>query len=66
MDHSKNYQLIKTFATRNFELALVESKSGMYYVVYEISGEVVQSEAINDYKTASFLFDSKLSELQGH
>lgn len=66
MDHGKNYDVIKAYANKNFELALVETKSGQYYIVYEMNDSVVQSEPINDYKTAAFLFDSKLSELQGH
>lgn len=62
----KNVKILKSVATKTFEVALVEANSGYYYILYEVQDKVTQSESIKDFAIASFLYDAKLRELEGH
>lgn len=61
-------KLIKSIQGTTFEVAMYELASGAYVVAYITS--VIErpqvSENIQDYKTAAFMFDLKLRELEGH
>lgn len=53
-------------ATRYYEISIIEIPSGQYRVAYEVQGKVILSEPMNDYYTASFIFDMKRQELEGN
>lgn len=58
---------IKLIGTKNFEVELYEMPSGLYCIRYENRrlGGSDYSENIQDFKTASYLFDVKVAELEG-
>lgn len=59
---------VKSVETDRYVVALVEGSSGLYYVVYNTMDldEPVITEGMKDYTNASFVFDQKLLELEGH
>lgn len=59
---------IKSFAGPKFEIGMYELPNGEYIVAYitVVSERPNVSENIKDYKTAAFMFDLKLRELEGH
>jgi hypothetical protein len=63
-----NDKVIKALNTSKYSIELVETPSHMYVVQYEAKryGERQYSEPVNDYNTASFLFDLKIEELEGN
>lgn len=63
---TKHFKTIKMIATKRYEISIVEISSGQYKVAYEILGKTVISESMNDYNTASFLFEMKRVELDGN
>lgn len=65
MSHIYDAIVIKQVSNTNFELALVEMSNGSYRIVYEVAEQRHASETVRDYKLASFMFDSKLIELEG-
>jgi len=66
--HGVPMKTIKKITTRRYEIVLVQLESGAYRIAYEgtMTDEPNISEPIDDYKTASMLFDLKLQELEGH
>lgn len=66
MNKIENVTVIKSINRPNFEIAMIETELGDYLVIYEILDQVHSSELLPDYKTAAFLFDLKLQELEGH
>ena len=61
-------ETIKSILTERFEIKLVQSKSGLYYVAYNTKGleKPISSESIKDLNIAMLCFDVKLQELEGH
>lgn len=66
-------RLIKSIQTDKFEISLVERDNHKYQIIYvgvpvepPFETEPGVSEMISDYKTADFLFDVKLRELEGN
>lgn len=61
-------KVIKSITAPKFEIALYELGNGEYIVAYitVILEKPQVSENIRDYKTAAFMFDLKLRELEGH
>lgn len=58
---------VKSIHTKRYSVELVKVNE-LYYIRYEksvIHGEKL-SEAIKDYSLASYLFDLKLNEFEGH
>lgn len=60
-------KLIKALTTSRYKVELIETDNAQYIVQYEAKryGERQYSEPVNDYNTASFLFDLKVDELEG-
>lgn len=56
---------IKMIGNKRFIIGLYETKSSKYRIVVEKQEVKQDSELINDYAMASFLFDMKLRELEG-
>jgi hypothetical protein len=67
-DYKRENKIVKAFETDRFEVALVEMPSGMYKVLSIKNGqqEPDVSESIQDYITASMLFDMRIRDLEGH
>lgn len=61
---------IKQISTKNYEIAIVELPDGRYCVFYghpeDDFEKYTSSEPMYDYKLASYMFDLKLRELEGH
>lgn len=57
---------IKSVNTNTYEIVMVEAKFGGYYIIHGKYGDFQTSMKINDYKTAAFLFDIRMKELEGH
>ena len=66
MKPDKMIKTIKMICTRKYEIAIIEMHSGLYRVISEYGGEVHTSDPIHDFKTASFIFDTKVLEFEGH
>ncbi len=64
----ENDKLIKAISTSKYTVELIETPSSQYIVQFEAKryGERQYSEPVTDYKTASFLFDLKVDELEGN
>lgn len=62
-------KVIKQITTNKYEIALVEI-DGMYCVFYghpeDDTEQYQSSEPVTDYNTASYFFDLKLQDLEGH
>jgi hypothetical protein len=60
--------LVKSVGNRRFDIDLLQVDSGKFYIRYTNSetGASDFSEAINDYGTATYMFDLKLMELEGN
>ncbi len=65
-DLNTTLKTIKLMATKHYEVILVELPSGSYRVGCEVHGQTTFSETIKDFNTASYIFDLKLRELEGH
>jgi hypothetical protein len=61
-----NAKTIKMIATDRYEVGLFQLMDDTYVVGFETPIEVNVSEQMADFKTASFMFDLKLAELQGN
>lgn len=61
-------ETIKSLQTKRFELKLLQSKSGMYYIAYNAEGleKPIVSESMKDLNMALYCFEIKLQELEGH
>lgn len=57
---------VKFIGTTKFEIGLFQLANGSYVVSYEVAGKQHKGEPIVDFNTASFMFDTKLQELEGH
>ena len=57
--------LVKAIINKKFSISLYQN-GNKYCVSWLVNRIENNSELINDYKTASFLFDMKLQELEGH
>jgi len=59
---------IKAIYHSRFTVEIIEESRGKYVIVYYngTTQGVNYSEAISDYRTASYLFDLKVDELSGH
>jgi hypothetical protein len=55
---------IKAIETGYYQITLVECHEG-YRVNYSFLGEDHQSQVLHDYKTADFIFEYRLNEVQG-
>ena len=60
---------IKAIYTKNYDLKLMESPVGQYYIMYAKKltsmNNWLFSENINDLKMACYLFDLKIEEFEG-
>jgi hypothetical protein len=65
---SSKTKTLKTIQTNKFELGLFELPSGQYVVAYTtmLTEEPIFGEPMTDLNTASFMYDLKLAELEGH
>lgn len=62
-----NGKLVKCVSTPRFFLDLFETDDGNYYIRYKPkTGEVEYSENISDLSLALYLFEKKLSFVEGH
>lgn len=62
-------KIVKSVATKRYEIALVEADSGLYYIRTEIKGADRKSEitdGMEDLRIAFHAYDVKLNELEGH
>ena len=59
---------VKSFSTEKFDVALLELPNGRYVVAYQtlLSDGPIIGEPVADYHNASFLYDIKIKELEGH
>ena len=64
----QSMKVIKYVGTLRFDLGLIQYDDGMYAVEYQNgpAAGVEVSEKINQFDTASYLFDLKLRELEGN
>jgi hypothetical protein len=58
--------VVKAVETHYFKVELIMDRYGRYVVSYRKGDVDQQSEWITDYATASYIFDLKLQELEGH
>lgn len=65
MDNSYNI-VVKAVFDPLFEISMVQDINGRYRVEFGRGEAIEFSEWIVDYKMASFMFDMKLQELEGH
>lgn len=56
---------LKSVETKNYHLEVKEVQTG-YEVVLNKQGKITKSEVVRDYLLASYLFEVKLQELEGH
>lgn len=63
MNESVNTVTIKMISTTNFEIILIELPNSTYKIAYELDGRSTISESISDYSMATYLFETKLTEL---
>lgn len=63
-----NDKTIKSYFGKRFSVELMETPSGLFIIRYDKADYMTPqySEAIKDYNTASYLFELKLDELEGH
>ncbi len=58
-------RLIKSLTTGKFKVELYETPEG-YQIQFDTNrGDVKQSETINDFNMAAFMFEAKIQELEG-
>ena len=65
--------VIKSVSEERFEIKLIQSQAGQYYIetatyAGEDGREVnnVMSDPMDDFSLASFVFDARLASIQGH
>lgn len=64
-----NYPVtVKKIGTKRFEVELTQQEDGQYVVKSRVKGQECdnRSEEINDFKTASHLFDLRFADLEGN
>lgn len=59
-------RVIKMVGTNKFVLELIESVSGRFYIVEEVSGKKEFSSPMEDMNLALSLFDVRLLKLEGN
>lgn len=61
-------ETIKSVHTKRYDIALVQTPSGLYYIKCEKKGdeETVVSESMTDLGIALHVFDVKIEELEGN
>lgn len=61
-------KLIKMIGTKRYEVILRQDQDEMYFIEYENREENVvrKSELLTDFMLASYLFDVKVTELEGN
>jgi hypothetical protein len=57
---------IKLNGTLKYEIALMQTEAGQYVVKYETDSIDAQSGPYDDYKTADFVYEEILQDLQGN
>ncbi len=57
---------VKSFYTKMFEVEMIMDENGRYRIRYWTPMAENHSEWITDYGTASYMFDLKIAELEGH
>lgn len=63
----KNLTTIKSIITKRYEITLLQSNAGLYYVeVIKKDQQPDVSESMDDLNTALFVFDIKIEELEGN
>lgn len=60
-----NAKKLKMIGTRRYEIELYEAVDGQYYIQYAVGSRATVSERIRDLNMALYLFDLKLSDLEG-
>lgn len=58
--------VIKAIRQDKFDIMLGEDEAGRYVIVYEVNEHQHASDPIKDFALATFMFDMKLRELEGH
>lgn len=72
MDLVSAAKVVKSYSTGKFEIALFELDTGEYVIGHltkfeaDEGGNPHLSEKLTDFRTAAFLFDLKLKELEGN
>lgn len=66
MDDVSHRMRIKGYCTKMFEVELIQDRYGRYCVRYKTPIKDEQSEWMTDYSLASYLFDLKIRDLEGH
>lgn len=67
--YQKGAETIKSIETRRYVIQLMQARSGLYYVVYEQPHDEqgpCSTDGIQDFFTASSVFDTILMDLEGH
>ena len=59
-------KLVKMLGNKHFCVEMFELENGHYFIRTESGNEAELSESIEDFNTASFLFDLRVQELEGH
>lgn len=65
-DDISHRMIVKAFHTKMFEVELVQDRYNRYCIRWKTSVKDEQSEWINDFSTASYMFDLKIRDLEGH
>jgi len=66
MEPLKLTEVVKAVKTKSYEIVMVKSIFNEYYIVYESDDKTIKSAPITSYEVASYYFDSKRRELEGH
>ncbi len=66
MDEISHRMVIKAYHTQMFEVELLQDRYGRYCIRYKTPVKDEQSEWITDFSLASFMFDLKIKDLEGH
>jgi hypothetical protein len=57
---------IKLLCTKKYEIALMQTEAGRYVVKYETDSIDAESGPYDDLKTADFVYEEILQDLQGN
>lgn len=57
---------VKSLSTKHFSIELVELPSSNYCVLYEVNGQVAQTETMLDLNNALIVYDDILVKLEGN
>lgn len=65
MEYALTDTVLKSINTNKFDVALLQTEEGSYFIQSKVNGITEASEIVVDYGIADFMFEVTLSELEG-